>query len=70
MNRNIKIDDLEIDNLIRKAVTNSLSRRQQSQDFDSPIQDLSNSDNEALVDFAEIRGGISLSLIRTVGMRR
>lgn len=68
MDRNIKIDNLEIDNLIKEAVANSLSRRQQSQAINSPIQDLSNSDNEALVDFAEIRGGIGL--IRTMGMIR
>lgn len=65
MDSNIKIDDLEIDLLIKQAVAKSISRRQQSQAINSPIQDLSNSDNEALVDFAEIRGGIGL---RTMGI--
>jgi hypothetical protein len=63
MDRNIKID-----NLIKVAVANSLDRRQQSLALNSPIQNFSDSDNEALVDFAEIRGGISF--IRTMGMIR
>jgi hypothetical protein len=60
MNKNIKIDDLEIDNLLKKSVANSLSRRQQGQAINSPIQDLYDLDNKAIVNFAEIRGGIRL----------
>ncbi len=64
MNRNITIENLEIDNLIKEAVTNSLSRRQQNMALESSTQDLLNLDNEALIDFTKIQGGIT---IRTMG---
>lgn len=67
MDRNIKIDDLEIDLLIKEAVAKSISRRQQTLAFNSPIHNSSNLDNKTLVDFAAIRGGIGF---RTMGIIR